>query len=72
MTMRETLEIELDRLVSRIDADARDNGHVPAWETETERASASCSCCGKTAAARVWQDGRTWLAGKLLTDVCPS
>jgi hypothetical protein len=72
LTVRQKLEIEIDQIISEIDAAARDRGHDPhPWSGDTYAdKSTVCRKCGDTAAARVWPDGRKWSAGRLKTSTC--
>jgi hypothetical protein len=76
LTVREQQEIALDQRVSRIDAQARDDGHSPGEWAQLEDdgdlvASCRCRTCGADAAVRVRPDG-AWQAGRLRLTRCPS
>ena len=74
VTRQAQAEIELDRVVSRIDATARDAGHqVGLWDYYDDgAASLRCGACRAEAAVRVYPDGRVWSAGRLrLDNRCP-
>lgn len=75
VTHREELEVQLDRIISRIDADARDNGHDPhPWKHDNDgpglAASTACRKCGRTAAARVRDGHGPWSAGHMRFATC--
>lgn len=76
MTVREKVELALDREVTLIDATARDNGHEPeAWESEEPGvAHTRCGRCGQTAVVRVTAqragDVSVWRAGHLRRSSC--
>lgn len=76
IAQREEQAITLDRIVSQIDAQARDDGHLPErWQQAEDAgdltASTRCLNCGREAAVRVG-DGRAWKAGRLRLAPCPS
>lgn len=75
MTTKDELEVQLDRLISRIDADARDSGHDPhPWKHDRNgpglAASTACRKCGRTAAARVRYGHGPWSAGHMRFATC--
>ena len=61
-------EIALDKEVTRIHAQAGDNGHVlhVPWQFEDDlSAHTACRSCGAHAVVRVYGDGRLWRGGGL-------
>lgn len=71
----DALEIALDRKISPIDADARDQGHVPqTWSTGEDDgdliACTRCTRCDADAAVRVRPDGSSWAAGRMRLQPC--
>lgn len=75
MTVRDRIEIALDRVITEIDATARDNGHDPhPWVFDsTNAAHTACRSCGHTAAVRVTMhddEPSVWKAGHLRKSEC--
>lgn len=80
MTKSDMLVVSLDRLIGRLDAQARDDGHRPApWDIREDDgdlvAATRCELCGSDAAARVGdaENGvasRSWAAGKMRLGPC--
>lgn len=83
MSKRDARGVALERRICRIDATAKDAGHViESWETEetdgASLASARCTVCPANAAVRV-EDGDVknpapieWQGGKLCWAPCPA
>lgn len=63
LTRRESLDLQLDRKISELDALARDQGHSPGEWTivDGQAANAYCLRCGRSAAVRLMDGGaRVW------------
>jgi hypothetical protein len=68
MATAEENAIALDRLISRVDIEARDLGHTPSWtQVDSEASHARCQC-GMTAAVRL----PAFKAGKLRIEQHPA